>query len=264
MSSFLGKLYFKLPTSQRLERIWKVAHIDFKKRYYDSAFGLVWALLHPLFRIGIYYFVFTVFIDHRMENFALYLFSGLLSWMYFVECSMRSMHTLTRKRYLIDSIQVNKVDLFYSSSISSTIGFVFNICAYIIIAYLAGIRFDWTILYVFPLIINLFLLSMAVGMVLSVIKIYFKDISYFWELATLLGFWTCPIFFRGELIIEKAPFIMYINPMSGLIMNSRAFLLGNVEIEWFWAIYGIVYTIILFIIAIMLIKKCSHRALEYM
>ena len=264
MGSFVGDIYFRLNPNQRLERIWKIAHIDFKKRYYDNFFGLIWALFNPLFRISIYYFVFSIFFTRSIDNFALYLFSGLISWMFFVECSNKCMHSLTQKKYLIDSLQFNKIDLFYSASISTLLGYLFNVSAYLIIALILGINFSVSLLYFPLLILNLFLISMATGMILATIKIYFKDISYFWDLFTLLGFWTCPIFFRGEDILEKVPLLMYLNPVSGIIMNSRAMLLNAENPFWNWMVYDMGFATILFLIAKLIFDKFSHRALEYM
>ena len=264
MSSFVGDIYFRLNVDRRLERIWKIAHIDFKKRYYDNFFGLVWALFNPLLRITIYYFVFTIFFPRTIENFALYLFSGLISWMFFKECTTLCMHTLTQKRYLIDSLQFNKIDLFYSAAISTLLGYLFNVGAFLVIGLLTGITISWSF-FLFPImVLNLFLISIGAGIVLATIKIYFKDISYFWDMITLFGFWTCPIFFRGQDIIEKAPAIMYLNPLSGMIMNSREMILTGGTPDWFWLIYDLIFAIVLFIISKIIFNKFSHRALEYM
>jgi len=264
MSNFFGNLYNKVNPGHRLERVWKIAHIDFKKRYYDSYFGLVWALFNPLFRICVYYFVFTVFFPRNIENFALYLFSGLITWMYFKECTNKCMNTLMQKSYLIDSLQFHKIDLFYSSSISTLMGYLFNLLAYVLLALLLGISFNWGFFLLFIIVLNLFFFSMATGMFLATIRIYFKDISYFWDLLTLLGFWTCPILFRGEAILEKLPILMYLNPVSGMILNSRAMLLDAGFPDWYWFIYDILFTIVLYFFAKYIFNKFSHRALEYM
>jgi len=263
MKSFIGKVYALLSPSVRLERIWKIAHIDFKKRYYDSYFGLIWALFNPLLRIAIYYFVFTIFFSRNIENFALYLFSGLISWMFFTECSKKCMDTLSQKSYLIDSLQFNKIDLFYSTGISTLLGFIFNSLAYLGIALIAGISFNLSIISFTILMVNLFFIAIGTGIILATIRIYFRDVAYFWDLFTLLGFWTCPIFFRGADIIEKAPYLLYINPVSGIIMNSRCMLMNSDWPSLYWMIYDITYGVILYAIAYLIFNKFSDKALEY-
>lgn len=247
----------------RSERIWKMAHIDFKKRYYDSYFGLVWALFNPLFRISVYYFVFTFFINLDSEdNYALYLFSGLIIWMFFIETSKKELLLFSSKKYLLETIQIKVPDLFYSTSISTGLGFAFNLLAYIIIALLYGITFSFSVLYLPVLFVTLFLLSTGVGMILASISIFFKDITYFWDLVSLLGFWTCPIFFRGEAIIEKAPLMMYLNPMTGIIYNARPMLLKASNPDYFLLLYDLVFSAIIFALGHFVVNKASILALE--
>lgn len=263
MGSFIGKLYFNLPVSQRIERVWKMAHIDFINRYYDSYLGLIWAFINPAIRMGVYYVVFTLFLTRPVDNFAFYLFTGLLIWLYFSEATNKCMMTLQQKIYLIDTIQFNKLDLFFSAGLSMLIGFVFNTIVYIVVALLFGISFSLSIILVIPLILNIYILSVAVGIILATIRIYFKDISHFWNLLTFMLFWTCPIFFRGESIIQKIPIIMYANPVSGIIMNARSFLLDASWPDPFWAIYGVMYALVLMLIAVVFFNRFSDKIFEF-
>jgi len=60
LNNVVDKLINRIPENNRVERIWKLAQLDFKKRYYNDNLGILWSLLEPLFRIGIYYFIFKV------------------------------------------------------------------------------------------------------------------------------------------------------------------------------------------------------------
>jgi len=75
----------KIPENNRFERIWTLAKVDFKKRYYDSVLGMVWALLNPLLRLAVYTLAFEFIRNAQFENFHIYLFSALLCWMFFTE-----------------------------------------------------------------------------------------------------------------------------------------------------------------------------------
>ena len=98
MSTLVGKIYSRIPISQRIERIWKMAHMDFIHRYYDSYLGLIWAFINPIVRMGIYYVVFTMFLTRPVDNFAFYLFTGLVIWLYFNECTNKCLVTLKQKK----------------------------------------------------------------------------------------------------------------------------------------------------------------------
>ena len=264
MTSLFGKLYFLLPNSQRLERIWKIAHIDFKKRYYDSFMGLFWAFLNPAFRILIYYFIFTTFYDagSRIENFALYLYSGLISFLFFKEIATSGMMIFSQKRYLIESIQFNKIDLFISNGLSCSMGFLFNLFVFFILAMYFGIEYSWRLIYFVPIFFTIWILGLGAGIILSIIRIYFKDVIHLWNMFSLLLFWSCPIFFRGEAILEKVPYLMYINPMAGVIYNVRPVLMYDSAPDWYWMGYNALIAIVVLIVGLIGLKYFTKKVLE--
>ena len=108
IKKLLGHIYINNFSSySRLERIWKIAQVDFKKRYYNDRLGLLWALINPLTQISIYYFVFTRIFQRNQENFVLYLFCGILTWLAFTEATKMGSRVLIRKKYLTENIQFN-------------------------------------------------------------------------------------------------------------------------------------------------------------
>ena len=263
LNKLFGSLYSSLFSSSRIERIWKLAEVDFKKRYYNDKLGLLWALINPLIQISIYYLVFVLIIKYdKVENYALFLFSGILVWMTFTESSKKGIMLIKNKRYLIENIQFNKLDLFYSQTMSIFIGFIFNIFAYFLLSYIMGIPLGLNALYFPILIINLFFICLGAGLILSVIQIYLKDIIHIWNLFLLLGFWTSGIFFRGQAFIELFPPILYINPFIGLIINSRKVLLDNEPPDFFMMAYNMIFGIVLCIIGSFLFKRNWQKAIE--
>ncbi len=251
-----------LPENNRLERIWKLAQVDFKKRYYNDKLGLLWALLNPLFQISIYYFIFKEVFKIKIENYGLFLFAGLLIWMAFTEICNKGMNIIKTKRYLIENIQFNKLDLFYSQVIASLIGFTFNFVAFTVLCYSLGVFYS-TNFYLFPIIIiNLILISLGVGMILSTIQIYLKDIVHAWSIMVLFGFWTSGVFFRGELFLEKWPAMLYIHPFIGIIMNMRAITMQIGDWNSTLMVVDLIWGFGLFLIGKYVFTKYSHKGIE--
>ena len=56
------------PGSNKLERLWLLAKIEFKMRYYENRLGLLWALLKPVLDICIYYIAFKVIIESEYSG----------------------------------------------------------------------------------------------------------------------------------------------------------------------------------------------------
>jgi len=261
----IDALFIFLPENNRLERIWKLAQVEFKKRYYNDRLGLFWALLNPIFHVLIYYTIFTLIFKRAIEgidNYALFLFSGIIFWQAFVECSKKGMVLLQKKKYLIENVRVAKVDLFYSSILSTLMGFLFNLGAYLIIALIMGVNFSWLLLTLPIIVINVFLIAGGLSMILSVIYIYFRDIQHLLDIVFLFGFWSSGIFFKGDVFREVFPPFIYINPFVGVIINVRNVLVYNNSLDWHIMAINLVFGVILFLIGKYLMEKYSYRAFE--
>ena len=206
------KIIDLIPENNRLERIWLMAKFDFITRYYGSVLGLFWALLKPLFQLTIYYAVFTVVYTNTTENFLLFLFVGIVMFQFYTESTSGAMNIFRAKRYLIENIQINKLDIYYANIGATFLGFLFNFFAFSIGNLVLNDSFSWYIL-LFPLIVlNLILLILATQLILSTISIYLKDIDNIWFIIKTMLFWGSGIFFDLTKLEGKAVLIKYINP----------------------------------------------------
>lgn len=254
-----------IPENNRIERIWKLAQVDFKKRYYNDRFGLLWALINPVLRVLIYYFVFNLIFKTAIEgidNYGLFIFSGLIVWMFFVETCKKSMKILHQKRYLILNIKVKKIDLFYSNGLAILMGFGFNLLALVFISFFFQVPYSIHLLFLPILIINLLCLSIGFGMILCILYAFFEDIAHVADIGFLLGFWCSGIFFRGELFWEYWPPIIYLNPFIGLVINFRNVLIYGAQIDYFYLLINFTYGLAILFLGIFLIRKYSHLAIE--
>ena len=112
--------------SNKVERLWLLAKIEFKLRYYENKLGLLWALIKPLMDIVIYYVVFQIIMQQNIPAFASYLFIGLILWNFFVESTTGTIQILNTKKYLYEYSNMNKMEIYVSTLLSNSIGFFFN------------------------------------------------------------------------------------------------------------------------------------------
>ena len=160
-----------IPENNRLERIWLMAKFDFVIRYYGSFLGLFWALLKPLFQLLVFFIVFTMVFKNKTENFLLFLFLGIILFQFFSESAMVSMKIFKTKRYLLENIQINKLDIFYSAIAASFLGFFFNFMVFSVGNFLLNDSFSWSIL-LFPLVLgNLLIIILATQLIFATISI---------------------------------------------------------------------------------------------
>lgn len=251
-----------IPGNNRLERIWLLAKTDFKTKYNASALGMIWAFVYPLIRILIYYVVFSLIFAKEIPNYGFYIFSGIIIWMYFQEATKKSMMVIKTKSYLLENIQFNRLDLYYSSLLTSLIGLGVNLFVYIVMMTIMGMTFSWKIVYYPIFVLNLFILSMGISLILSTINVHLKDISQLWDLVLLLMFWINPIFFAKQKVFDMFPGLLYANPLAGIIINSRDAIMYGKEPDWWLAAYDFAYAGVFLLIGLLVFNKFYHKALE--
>jgi ABC-2 type transport system permease protein len=261
-TAIVKSLLERLPENNRLERIWKLAQIDFMKRYYNDRLGLFWALLNPLFQIVVYFLVFTRVFRTAEDKFVLFLSCGILFWGVFAEITKGGMTIIKTKIYLIENIQFDKLDLFISHALSVFMGFVFNLSVYLVLAILLGASINLNFLFIVPILFNVFLLSVAVSMLLSILVLFLDDVRHLWDMALFVGFWGSGVIYSMELLVNKLPVLQYINPFLGILKNCRNALLYGLPPDYYMFFYNLLFSLALFFMALWLFRSSEHLILE--
>lgn len=251
--------------SNKLERLWLLAKIEFKLRYYENKLGLLWALLKPISEICIYYIAFEVILKQGVSNFISFLFIALILWNFFVECTSGTIQILNTKKYLYEYTNMNKLEIYISTVMSNCIGFFFNFVCFIFYSKFieqGTSSITPVMLYIIPIFLNLVIFALAFSIILSNIYIVAKDITQVWIVITGVGFWISPILFKLETFRNALPGIDYANPIAGIIINARNVLLYGEVPEWNLFIFDWVYALFLLLIGILLLNKLGKKASE--
>jgi len=251
--------------TNKLERLWLLAKIEFKLRYYENKLGLLWALLKPLMDMSIYYVAFKVILGTDIPAFASYLFIGLILWNFFLESTSGTIQLLNTKKYLYEYSNMNKLEIYVSTLFANSIGFLFNLVIFIVFynVFEAGGRgFSVNNLWVVVLFVNLFILSLGISLILSNIYILAKDINQIWMVVTSFLFFLSPIFYKLEVFQSKLPGFEYGNPLAGIIINARRIMMEKSPPIFRLLAVDFVYAFIILLVGIFLLNKLGAKAAE--
>jgi len=253
-----------LPENVRLERIWFIAKTDFKKRYYGSFLGLLWALFNPILQMAVYYTVFTIVFDSREPYFPLFLFCGLIHFLFFVETATKAMNMFNSKRYLLENIQISAMDVYYANIMAGFMGFLFNFAIFFLFRLLIIPEMPGRSILLYPIVLfNLMIFTHGIALILSVIWVYFRDITHLWNIFRLALMWLSGVFFTISLVPGSATRIFgFLTPMSGILIHSRYLLMYNRPIYWDLFAYDFLYAIIVWGIGVFAFRRYGSRALE--
>ena len=251
----------RLPENNTLERIWILAKTDFKKRYYGASLGIVWALINPLAQIVVYYYIFAILFKTDIPNFSLYLFSGLILWLFFVESTNKGISTFQSYKGILDSIKINKFNVIYASIISGLFSLLFNSFVFAIVALFFNLPITSNLLFLPLIIVNLIILVLGANLILSVLHLYLRDFQHFWDIFTMAVFWINPIVYSEQLLYQQK-IVLFINPIAGMIINMHNAIIYGKSMDFTLLIWDMIYAILILIIGIIVFRKYSKKALE--
>lgn len=251
--------------TNKSERLWLLAKIEFKLRYYENKLGLFWALLKPIIDVCIYYVVFKVILSADIPAFASYIFVGLIFWIFFLESTSGTITILNTKKHLYEYTNMNKLEIYISTLVSNSIGFFFNLLMFVVFyAFIESdsIGLHLYNLWVIPLFLNLFILSLALSIILSCVYIVAKDVSQIWQVFTTFLFFLSPIFYKLSVFKEALPSFDYANPIAGLIINARRVLMQGLQPDFELFVFDFGYALLFLLIGLILLNKLGSKAAE--
>jgi ABC-type polysaccharide/polyol phosphate export permease len=256
--------------TNKLERFWLLAKIEYKLRYYENVLGLIWALVKPISDIIIYYIAFEIILKMGVPQFISFLFIGIILWTFFVESSSGTIQILATKKYLYEYTNMNKIEIYLAAIGSNLIGLFFNLCMFFIYFLLfekqddahVAAHLSWHCVFLIPVILNLVILSLGFSLILSSLYIFAKDITQIWMIIINLFFWISPIMFKPELVESRLPAIRYINPISSIVINARNVVMYHHLPDWRLMAWGFIYATFFLLVGIYLLNTLGSKAAE--
>lgn len=254
-----------LRRTNKAERLWLLAKIEFKLRYYENKLGLLWALLKPVMDICIYYVVFKVVMQTDVPAFASFLFIGLILWNFFVESTTGTIQILSVKKYLYEYSNMNKLEIYVSQLMSNSIGLFFNFAMFLLYYNFFekdSVGLSQYNIWIIPIFLNLFILSLGMSLILSNIYIIAKDISQIWQVFISFFFFLSPILYKLKTFQEALPSFDYGNPVAGLIINARRVMMENTPPDYELMIWDFGYATFLLLLGLVTLNKLGSKASE--
>jgi ABC-type polysaccharide/polyol phosphate export permease len=183
---------------------------NLRARYRRSAIGFLWSLLNPLFTMIIMSIVFSSIFHNPITNFSIYLFSGLLPWN-LVSASMvaGSMSIVHGEAYL-KKVYVPKLIFPLVIVGVEVVNFLLSLLSLFFLAVFLGAKISWALL---TLPVALFLIALflfGLVLILSIVTVYFRDLSHIIQIAMTGLFYLTPIIYPVELLSKNLPLITVI------------------------------------------------------
>lgn len=236
---------------------------DFKQKYKRTVLGMFWSILSPLMTLLVMKLVFTSFFGRNMEHYTIYLFAGNLMFNYFKEQTNGGMQSLMANASIFTKINVPKYLFLFSKSVSAIINFGITLIVFLLFVVIDGIPFHWSMLAMIYPIVMLTLFNIGVGMILSALFIFFRDIAYIYDIFTLLLMYMSAIFYTVDAFSPRIQRVFLLNPVYCAIKYVRVVVIDGNLPSLAYHILLLIYAAVAVGIGSLIYKKYNTKFLYY-
>lgn len=236
---------------------------DFKKKYKRTVLGMAWSILSPLLTLLVMRLVFTQFFGRNTPHYTTYLFCGTLVFSYFNESTSQGMHSLMGNSGIFTKVNVPKYLFLLSKNVQTLINFGLTLCVFFVFCIIDRITFTWKFIFLLYPIICLVLFNIGVGLVLSALFVFFRDIQYLWSIFTQLLMYMSAIFYTIDRYNPMVQNLFLMNPVYLFIRYFRKIVIeATVPTVWFHLLM-MTDVIIILRIGFWMYKKYNTKFLYY-
>lgn len=204
---------------------------DFKTKYKRSVLGVFWSFLNPLLTMSVQYVVFSTLFRNDIQNYAVYLLAGIVSYSFFNEVTTMCLQSISGNANLIKKVYMPKYIFPLSRTLSSSVNLFISLIPLILIMFMSGLTLHKSFILMFFFLMCLVIFSLGVGMVLSALMVFFRDIQFLWSVIVMVWQYATPIFYSPNIIPPKFSFILTFNPIFQFIKNIRICIMDGISPE---------------------------------
>ncbi len=241
----------------------QLVHRDFTKKYKRTILGIGWSMLSPLLTLFVMNIVFSSLLGSDIPHYTIYLFSGQLVYSFFNESTNQGMTSLLDNAEIFTKVNVPKYMFLFSKNVSSLINFGLTLIIYFIFVIANGIPITWKfILLIYP-IVCLVVFNLGMGLILSALYLFFRDIQYLYSIFTLLLMYMSAIFYDIDAFPQIGQNLFLLNPIYLYIRYFRKIVIENTIPTLEFHLLAAAYAIAVFAIGSWIYKKKNHSFLYY-
>jgi lipopolysaccharide transport system permease protein len=204
--------------------IWR----DVKVRYKQTALGVAWAIIQPVFTM----IVFSLFFGRlaKMPSdgipYPLFSYAALVPWTFFSQGLSLASNSLVGSANLIKKVYFPRLSVPIAAVASGLIDFsiAFIVLLGMILYY--GIIPTLNVIWLPFLLLLTLVTSLGVSLWLSALNVQFRDVRYILPFLMQLWLFATPIAYPSSLLSEPWRTLYSINPMVGVVEGFRWALLG--------------------------------------
>lgn len=237
---------------------------DFKIKYKRSVLGVFWSFLNPLLTMVVQYIVFSTMFRSEINNYAVYLLVGIVCYSFFNEVTTMSLQSISGNANLIKKVYMPKYILPLARTLSSSVNLLISVIPLLLISIITGVVFHKSIFLTIFFLLCLIVFALGVGMFLSALNVFFRDVQFLWTVICMMWMYATPIFYSPSIIPEKFSFILDFNPLYHFIKNIRMCIIDGISPGPKSYIFCLLFALLSLFVGSLVFKKSQDKFTLYL
>jgi homopolymeric O-antigen transport system permease protein len=238
---------------------------DISVRYKQTVMGVLWAVFQPFVTMVIFTFVFNRMARIQSGDntpYPIFLYVGLLIWQYYSGTVTKASDSMVSNASIIQKVYFPRFIIPASTAITGLVDMAIGavILAGMMVYY--GYYPNLLGLILLPLLLSCAVLAaMGLGLFCASLNIKYRDVRYALPFFIQILMFVTPVIYPAKML-DKYPLIknlmLWLNPVSGVIDNARAGLLGTRPIDWHILGISLFMSVVIFIFGLYYFRNTEH------
>jgi lipopolysaccharide transport system permease protein len=211
------------------ELLYLLAWRDISVRYKQTALGIAWALIRPLFTTLVFVFVFAFIarIPSGETPYTLLVLAGLLPWQLISGAVSSAGESLIGNSNMLSKVYFPRLLFPLSAVATALVDFLVGLGLFLLVMAWYGTVPTWRVVAIVPLVLVALGLAVGVGTWLSAANVKYRDFRYVVPFLVQLGMYVSPVGYPTSLVPQRWQLVYALNPAVGIIDGFRWALLGE-------------------------------------
>lgn len=245
---------------------------DFKIKYRRSVLGVAWSVLNPLLMMVVMSIVFsTIFAQGRNgsvtpELYPLYLIVGNVTFSVMSESTNQALMSIIWASSLLKKVKVHRWVFPVQKVLFSLVNFSFSLVAVALVMLFFRVAPTWHLILLPVCLLLLMCFCMGLGMMLSALAVFFRDVMHLWSVVITAWMYLTPIFWTTDFISQMARWIqvlVVVNPMYNYLQFMRDIFLFNTMPSALTFGLCVAWAVIALAIGYTVFHKTEHKFILY-
>ena len=231
---------------------------NFSSKYKDSVLGILWTVLSPLLMMALFTIIFSTIFGRNIDNYPLYFLCGWCIFMFFNASVNTAMGALKSNKNILQRTPAPKYIFILGAVISEFLNFIIMMIILIGVIIVTHAPFYFTSLLSFIPIISLLIMITGLGLMLSVVCVYYTDIQHLWRVLSMMIMYASAIFYPMDIIPEPYHQYMASNPLFWIIDQFRCFVYYGTIPQTSYLLNSLLLSSIILVFGIIVFKTYEY------